>query len=97
MSDSSEPACLEAVIRGRVQGVGFRWWVLKLARGRGLVGRVSNQPDGTVLLKAEGPRDRLEELAEGLHRGPIHAIVTGVDLRWSTYLGQWEDFNIDHL
>ena len=96
MSNPSEPACLEAVIRGRVQGVGFRWWALKLAQRLGLAGRVSNQSDGTVLLKAEGSRDRLEELAEGLHRGPRHAIVVAVELEWSTYRGQWKNFQIDH-
>ena len=53
---------MQAVVRGRVQGVGFRWWVFTLARSLGLVGRVSNQLDGTVLVLAEGSRCRLEDL-----------------------------------
>ena len=71
--------------------------MFKLAQRLGLAGRVSNQSDGTVLLKAEGPRDRLEELAEGLHRGPRHAIVVAVELEWSTSQNRWGRFAIDHM
>ena len=96
MSQPCEPARLEAVVRGRVQGVGFRWWVFQLAQGRGLVGRVANQLDGTVLLKAEGPQNHLEELATRLHRGPRHAMVVAVELEWSTPRNRWRRFAIDH-
>ena len=94
---TSRRAHLEAVVQGRVQGVGFRWATVTRARDLRLSGRVCNQGDETVLVKAEGRRGRLEELADWLSRGPRHAIVTDVELHWSTYQGRWKDFNIDHL
>lgn len=96
MSDLSDQACLRAVIRGRVQGVGFRWWVYQIARDLRLVGRVANKPDGTVLLMAEGARSRLEDLADRLDQGPRHAAVLGVELQWSTARRRWKRFAIDH-
>ena len=87
---------MQAVVRGRVQGVGFRCWVFTLARSLGLVGRVSNQLNGTVLVLAEGSRCRLEDLAAWLSRGPRHAIVTAVDLEWSPPRHRWKRFAIDH-
>lgn len=96
MTEPSDRAYLRAVVRGRVQGVGFRWWVVQLARSLALVGRVSNQRDGTVLLMAEGNRAGLDEMAEQLWVGPRHAVVTGVDVEWSTPRDRWRRFNIDH-
>ncbi len=96
MTESSDRAHLRAVVRGRVQGVGFRWWVHELARGLELVGRVSNQRDGTVLVMAEGSRPGLEGLVEGLWVGPRHAAVTRVEVEWSTPSKRWRRFAIDH-
>ncbi|MDE0230663.1 MAG: acylphosphatase [bacterium] len=96
MTEPSDRAHLRAVVRGRVQGVGFRWWVLELARSLDLVGRVSNRRDGTVLVMAEGSRAGLEELADGLWVGPRHAAVTGVEVKWSTPRDRWRRFSIDH-
>ena len=96
MIDSGDPAYLQAVIRGRVQGVGFRWWVYQIARDLQLVGRVANKPDGTVLLLAEGDREKLEDLADQLSRGPRYAAVTGVELQWSDASKRWKRFAIDH-
>ncbi len=94
---TSRRACLEAVVRGRVQGVGFRWAVVTRARRLRIAGRVSNQEDGTVLVLAEGRRGRLEELSDWLSRGPRHAVVTGVELQWSTHQDRFQDFAIDHM
>ena len=96
VSNPSDQAHLQAVVRGLVQGVGFRWGVVTLAGELGISGRVSNQRDGTVLVMAEGCRSRLEELAAWLSRGPRHATVMGVELEWSAPRGRWTDFAIDH-
>ena len=96
MTESSDRAYLRAVVRGRVQGVGFRWWVHELARSLELAGRVSNRRDGTVLVMAEGSRACLEELVEGLWVGPRHAAVTGVEVEWSAPSNRWRRFAIDH-
>jgi len=67
------------LVRGRVQGVGFRWFVVRLAERLDLAGLVRNLPDGSVEVVAEGTGEALVELEEGLSRGPRMAQVTSVD------------------
>lgn len=67
------------LIRGRVQGVGFRWWTARTARELGLVGTVRNRPDGTVELQAAGPPAALHRLEERLRDGPPAARVDAID------------------
>jgi acylphosphatase len=66
---------LEAVVRGRVQGVGFRWFVQRAAKRLELAGWVANQADGSVRVLAAGPGGDLERLTEALHQGPPGARV----------------------
>ena len=65
------------MVSGRVQGVGFRYFVVQVARRAGLVGWVRNLPDGTVECEAEGDRSALEWFLEQLRRGPgrVEAVV----------------------
>jgi acylphosphatase len=65
-------------IRGRVQGVGFRWFVKEQARALGLRGWVSNRPDGNVELAAAGESQALEKLARAAEKGPPGAVVESV-------------------
>ena len=69
---------LEATVVGRVQGVGFRYYVVKRATELGLAGWVANEPNGAVRCVAEGPRERIDQLEAILRRGPIGAIVDDV-------------------
>jgi acylphosphatase len=66
-------------IRGRVQGVGYRWWVRGEARRLGVDGWVRNRADGSVELLAAGPAARIAELIELCRRGPDAAHVTAVE------------------
>ena len=63
---------------GRVQGVGFRWFVRQQARRWGVRGWVRNRPDGSVEISAVGPREALEGLMAGVRRGPPGAEVAEV-------------------
>lgn len=65
---------------GRVQGVGFRWFVREQGRRLGLAGYVRNEPDGAVLVEAEGPADLVATLEAAVRRGPDGARVEAVDL-----------------
>ena len=89
MTDS-EQARLTAWVRGRVQGVGFRWWVRSRALELGLVGSATNLDDGRVQVDAEGPRQACERLLAMLS-GPSTlgrpGLVTGVVERWSPARG----------
>jgi acylphosphatase len=87
-------ARLEASVRGRVQGVGFRFFVLDVASDLGLTGWVANARDGSVACVAEGPRADLERLLELLQRGPGGARVQNVDHSWSSATGQWQSFSV---
>lgn len=66
-------------IRGRVQGVGFRYFAQRAATELGLSGYVRNLDDGRVEVYAIGSEDQLSELAARLHQGPSWAEVHGVD------------------
>src|SRR2546421_8024107 len=61
---------LHAVVRGDVQGVGFRYFVQRKADQLGVRGWVRNNDDGTVEVVAEGERAALEQLASALEGGP---------------------------
>ncbi|MCU0618519.1 MAG: acylphosphatase [Gemmatimonadaceae bacterium] len=69
---------LHAIVAGRVQGVGFRWFVRSEARRLGLAGWVRNLDDGTVEVRARGIRTHLVALRGALLRGPDGSIVSGV-------------------
>jgi acylphosphatase len=66
-------------VRGRVQGVGYRYFAQRAAVELGLTGYTRNLDDGRVEVYAVGPVDRLNELAGMLHRGPRWADVRGVE------------------
>jgi len=76
-------ASLRVVVRGRVQGVGYRDFVYMRARFLGLRGYVRNLPDmRSVEIIAEGERAALEQLLEHLREGPRGARVDGLDVTW---------------
>jgi acylphosphatase len=74
---------LTAWVRGRVQGVGFRWWTRSRALELGLTGYVANRLDGRVLVVAQGPRDDCEELLRLLQGGAAPGRVDKVVADWS--------------
>lgn len=79
---ADDVARLDAVVRGRVQGVGFRYFVMREARRLGLDGWISNEADGSVRVVADGPRESLEVLLEALREGPPASIVERVMDDW---------------
>ncbi len=95
MSEQTAHASLHAFVRGRVQGVGFRYFVERRAREMGVSGWVRNLGDGSrVEVYVEGPRQTLERLLEDLHRGPRSAAVEEVEARWSEAKGEVQGFGI---
>ena len=69
---------LHVIVQGRVQGVGFRWFVRTEARRLGLAGWVRNRPDGTVELRASGIAQFLASLEQAIQRGPEGATVSQI-------------------
>ncbi|HEX3351051.1 MAG TPA: acylphosphatase [Acetobacteraceae bacterium] len=67
------------VISGRVQGVGFREWMVAQARAVGVCGWVRNRRDGTVEALVDGDTAAVEELLRACRRGPRGAVVSAID------------------
>ncbi len=85
---------VEAIVRGYVQGVGYRAFVRRQARALGLAGWVRNRADGPVQLAAEGDRTQLTALVAALEHGPSDAEVQDVDVSWLPYTGADTDFEV---
>ncbi|MFC4589703.1 acylphosphatase [Sphaerisporangium corydalis] len=83
---------LNVWVRGRVQGVGFRWWARSRALELGLVGSASNLADGRVEVVAEGPREACEKLLSQLRGGDTPGRVDVVVERWSVVRGGFDGF-----
>jgi acylphosphatase len=94
MTDDTNDVRLTAWVRGRVQGVGFRWWVRSRALELRLVGHATNTDDGRVQVVAEGSRQAAEALLTTL-RSPLRdrpGRVESVVERWSDAVGGLSGF-----
>jgi acylphosphatase len=86
---------LSATVYGRVQGVNFRYFVRDVARRLGSKGYVRNLASGdAVEVQAEGEKPQLDKLLEQLKVGPPGAWVKKVEVDWSDYSGQFDDFGV---
>jgi acylphosphatase len=85
---------IHIVVEGRVQGVGFRYFVLERAQELGLTGWVRNTYEGHVEVLAEGKKPVLDKFLELCRRGPRAAYVTGIDFEWGTSTGELSAFSV---
>jgi acylphosphatase len=88
----SQAVRLKAVVRGEVQGVGFRWAVQRQAGQLGLTGYAENLPDGSVRVEAEGEPGHLDQLESFLHQGPHWAEVASVNTERVPATGEFRRF-----
>jgi acylphosphatase len=91
---SNEIARVDAIVRGRVQGVGFRYFAWREAQDLDLEGWVANEPDGSLRCLAQGPRQRVEAFLQRLEDGPAAAIVERVSVSWMTASGPLGPFSV---
>jgi acylphosphatase len=94
MTIGNDRARLEVVVHGRVQGVGYRFFVIRVAGQLPIAGWVSNEHDGSVRCVAEGERPDLERLLEALRKGPPGADVSRVDDQWLPATGRMTGFSV---
>lgn len=73
-----ETATVRVVIEGRVQGVGFRWWIEQWANSRGLDGWVRNRREGTVEALFHGPAEVVRHMVDACREGPASARVRSI-------------------
>jgi acylphosphatase len=83
------------LVQGRVQGVGFRWFVEREAQTLGVTGWVRNNPDGTVETLATGTRHQLSELHRRLREGPRAARVDNVEVSEGQPVSGLKTFRIE--
>lgn len=85
---------IECRITGRVQLVMFRDFTQRKASSLGLFGTVENKKDGSVVVVAEGEKDKLEHLLLLLKRGSLLSRVDKVETKWGEATGDFSDFKI---
>ncbi|HWQ04274.1 MAG TPA: acylphosphatase [Longilinea sp.] len=85
---------LHAIVDGRVQGVGFRYFVKMVAEELNLTGWVRNKMDGRVEVLAEGSRDTLETFLAALRRGSPSSFVSDVKVEWNPASQVFKRFNV---
>ena len=79
---------------GRVQGIGFRFFVRDLASSTGVKGWVRNLPDGSVEIHAEGEKDVLFDFIKEVKKGPYLGYVSELTTDWITPENIYTGFNI---
>jgi acylphosphatase len=82
------------VLRGHVQGVGFRFFAESAARVEGLSGWVQNQHDGSVEVFAEGDREAVDRFETKLRRGPARARIERIVVDDEAPSGQSRGFSV---
>ena len=93
MSNNQKTA-VNIIIKGKVQGVGYRYFTLKKAQELHIIGWVRNQSDGTVALFGQGNKNNLELLIEILQQGPSFSKVDDVIVNWEHAQAEYIDFVI---
>ncbi|MFP4153770.1 MAG: acylphosphatase [Alkalispirochaeta sp.] len=92
---STDEVAFQAIIRGRVQGVGFRYSTRSQAQRLGITGWVKNRADGAVEVYAEGSREDLARFEEWLRAGPPYAHVTDVEISRPVPVGSYTRFSVE--
>ena len=92
----NDPAAVNVIVHGRVQGVYYRDFARRRAAELGLAGYARNLPDGTVEVRAEGEREQLHQLIGHLENGPPAARVEKVVTDWSEYTANYTGFSVKY-
>lgn len=86
--------CAHIIVSGMVQGVGYRYFVTKIARRMELTGWVKNLYSGEVEIEVEGPRALIETMIKELKTGNAWAVVRNIDATFEKYQGKYTGFDI---
>lgn len=81
-------------VRGRVQGVNFRYYTMQEARKLGVTGWVRNLIDGRVEAIFEGEDEAVESMVNWCRHGPPSAAVEDVEVLWVEPTGEFSDFGV---
>jgi len=84
------------IVKGRVQGVGFRWFTINQAENYDIKGYVQNLKNGDVEVFAEGDDFQLIEFINKIKEGPSFSMVMDVITRYEKFKGQFKDFKLKY-
>ena len=90
----AKSARIHVMVKGRVQGVGYRASTQSEAQKLALHGWVRNLPDGKVEFVAEGRRENLEKLLAWAKKGPTTASVADLQVRWGAFKSEFTEFAV---
>ena len=85
---------MQVLYSGRVQGVGFRYAVRRVASGFEVTGAVRNLPDGRVELVAEGNKDELDAFRQAIRQSGLEHFIQAEDVSWSEAKNEFRGFEI---
>ena len=91
MNDNSS---ISLIVKGKVQGVSFRWFTVRAGRELGLNGYAKNRADGTVEVQAVGRKVDCDSLIDQVKQGPAMSQVDDVKISWLDYTEKFVDFEI---
>lgn len=91
---NTELSRAEIIVGGLVQGVGFRYFVLRTALKLNIKGYVKNLYSGEVLAVVEGEKINIMELFEQMKLGPSHSYVKTFSIMWTTFNAEFSSFEI---
>ncbi len=94
MADNDHLQRVHVVVKGRVQGVGFRAHVQYSGRQIGVTGWVRNVGYDTVEAVGEGERAKLDRFVEAVKSGPVGSQVDEAEVEWQNATGEWSDFQM---
>ncbi len=86
----------EIIVNGLVQGVGFRYFVLRNAAQLGLKGYVQNLFSGEVITIVEGDKALIEDLYRQIKVGPPYASVNNCIINWHEFKNEFKDFKVKY-
>jgi acylphosphatase len=85
---------IKIIVKGKVQGVGFRYYVLKKAHELDLTGYTRNLPDGSVETVAEGGASSISKFLDAVKKGPPSAEVVEIAVELGKSIGEFPEFEI---
>jgi acylphosphatase len=83
---------IKITVSGRVQGVGYRYFIARFCDGLGITGYAKNMWNGDVEICAEGRKEFLEELARKAKAGPRHSVVESCKVEWLEFKNIYDNF-----
>ncbi len=91
---AKELTTVHIIVKGTVQGVGFRYYTCRLASSLGLTGFVKNLASGEVEIEAEGEKRNVRELIRDLQTKNMAEYISELKIEWSAYRNKYQDFII---